>query len=74
MFDHERPRQDFHEGETLVIDLLADHLKQLRRTHRVKTLEGFGTLPDGTFDPARGDLDFLIVFQPTTGGSETLTC
>jgi predicted nucleotidyltransferase len=30
----------------------------------VKTLELFGSAADGTFDPSRSDLDFLVEFSP----------
>lgn len=54
-----------------MIDLIEQHraeLEALCRKHRVKTLEVFGSAADGTFDPARSDLDFLVEFLPDTGG------
>jgi predicted nucleotidyltransferase len=50
-----------------MIDAIEQHraeLDELCRKHRVKTLELFGSAADGTFDPARSDLDFLVEFQP----------
>ena len=50
-----------------MIDLIEQHragLEELCRTYRVKTLEVFGSAADGTFDPARSDLDFLVQFAP----------
>jgi uncharacterized protein len=50
-----------------MIDLIHKHrqeLQQLCRRHHVKTLELFGSAADGTFDPARSDLDFLLEFLP----------
>jgi predicted nucleotidyltransferase len=37
-------------------------LEKLCRRYRVQTLEVFGSASDGTFDPARSDLDFLVRF------------
>ena len=39
-------------------------LAELCRKYRVKTLEVFGSVADGTFDPERSDLDFLVEFLP----------
>jgi uncharacterized protein len=43
-------------------------LDELCREYRVKTLELFGSAADGTFDPARSDLDFLVEFLPVEEG------
>ena len=54
-----------------MIDLIEQHrteLGALCSKHRVKTLEIFGSAVDGTFDPARSDLDFLVEFQPLEPG------
>src|SRR5260370_42201137 len=54
-----------------MIDLI-DHrraeLVALCRKHHVKTLEVFGSAADGSFDPARSDLDFLLEFLPAAAG------
>lgn len=50
-----------------MIELLETHrleLEQLCRRHYVKRLEVFGSAVDGTFDPVRSDLDFLLEFLP----------
>jgi predicted nucleotidyltransferase len=50
-----------------MIPLIEEHraeLEALCRRHGVKTLELFGSAADGTFDPARSDLDFLVEFLP----------
>lgn len=41
----------------------------LCRTHGVRRLELFGSAVDGSFDPKRSDLDFLVEFaeQPRRG-------
>jgi uncharacterized protein len=39
-------------------------LKELCRRYHVKTLEVFGSAADGSFDPSRSDLDFLLEFLP----------
>jgi hypothetical protein len=39
-------------------------LAELCRRHHVKTLEVFGSVVAGNFDPSRSDLDFLVDFQP----------
>jgi predicted nucleotidyltransferase len=44
------------------------HLDDLCRSHRVRRLELFGSAADGTFDPARSDLDFLVEFLPLQEG------
>jgi len=50
-----------------MIELLEQHraeLHELCHKYRVKTLEVFGSATDGTWDPARSDLDFLLEFLP----------
>jgi predicted nucleotidyltransferase len=54
-----------------MIDLIEQHrpeLTDLCRRFRVRTLEVFGSAADGTFDPARSDLDFLVEFLPLDAG------
>jgi uncharacterized protein len=54
-----------------VIEMIEQHraeLEELCRKYDVKTLELFGSAADGTFDPARSDLDFLVDFQPVENG------
>ncbi len=49
-----------------MIDLIQQHrgeLKALCRQYHVKTLELFGSATDGTWDPVRSDLDFLVDFH-----------
>jgi predicted nucleotidyltransferase len=51
-----------------MIDLIEQHRDQLVslcRNYHVRRLEVFGSAADGTFDPARSDLDFLVEFLPT---------
>ncbi len=40
----------------------------LCRQHRVRRLEVFGSAADGTFDPERSDMDFLVEFFPLEPG------
>ena len=50
-----------------MIPLIDQHraaLDELCRRHHVKTLELFGSAVDGTFEPTRSDLDFLVEFLP----------
>ena len=47
-----------------LIDRHRSELETLCRKYHVKTLEIFGSAADGTWDPARSDLDFLIDFLP----------
>ena len=50
-----------------MLDLIETHrgeLDELCRKYHVKTLELFGSAADGSFDPARSDLDFLLEFLP----------
>ncbi len=51
-----------------VIDAQRTELAVLCRTHRVRRLELFGSAADGTFDPARSDLDFLVEYLPPRPG------
>jgi predicted nucleotidyltransferase len=54
-----------------MIELIEGHrqeLDELCRRHRVRTLELFGSAADGTFDPGRSDLDFLVEFHPLEPG------
>lgn len=46
-----------------VIDGQRTELAALCSTHRVRRLELFGSAADGTFDPSRSDLDFLVEYQ-----------
>jgi len=45
------------------IDTQRDQLEKLCRKHRVRRLEVFGSAADGTFDPERSDLDFLVEYE-----------
>jgi predicted nucleotidyltransferase len=50
-----------------MIDLITQHraeLEALCRKYHVRTLEVFGSAADGTWDPKRSDLDFLVEFLP----------
>ncbi len=50
-----------------MIDLIQQHqveLEALCRQYHVKSLELFGSATDGTWDPERSDLDFLLEFLP----------
>lgn len=54
-----------------MIDLIEHHrtsLAELCRRHAVQSLELFGSAADGTFDPDRSDLDFLVEFMPEAAG------
>jgi len=52
-----------------LIERQRPELAALCRKQRVKTLELFGSAADGTFDPARSDLDFLVEFLPEAADS-----
>ena len=43
-------------------------IAELCRRHRVCRLEVFGSAADGTFDPKRSDLDFLVEYFPLSPG------
>src|SRR5947207_7884680 len=54
-----------------MIALIEDkqiELDKLCRKHHVRRLDVFGSAADGTFDPARSDLDFLVDFMPLPEG------
>ena len=46
-----------------IIDAQRSELESLCRKHRVRRLEVFGSAADGTFDPVRSDLDFLVEYE-----------
>jgi predicted nucleotidyltransferase len=46
-----------------IIDAQRTELESLCRKHRVRRLEVFGSGADGTFDPERSDLDFLVEYE-----------
>lgn len=45
-----------------IIDAQRSKLESLCRKHRVRQLEVFGSAADGTFDPDRSDIDFLVEY------------
>ena len=49
-----------------IIDAQRTELESLCRKHRVRRLEVFGSAADGTFDPARSDIDFLVEYEKLT--------
>jgi len=54
-----------------MIELIERHrpeIDELCKTYRVKRLELFGSAADGTWDPARSDVDFLLEFLPGGNG------
>lgn len=48
-----------------VTERLSD-VRVLCEKHHVRGLWVFGSAVDGSFDPARSDLDFLVEFHPLT--------
>ncbi len=46
-----------------VIDEQKERLEVLCRQHHVRRLEVFGSAADGTFDPDKSDLDFLVEYE-----------
>ena len=58
-------------AEVEVLDLIEQNrgaLEELCRRYHVKRLDIFGSAVTGKFDPARSDLDFLVVFQELEPG------
>lgn len=51
------------------IENQTEQLAALCRKHRVRKLEVFGSAADGTFDPARSDIDFLVEYLPLEPGA-----
>jgi predicted nucleotidyltransferase len=51
-----------------IIDAQRSELESLCRKHRVRRLEVFGSAADGTFDPVRSDLDFLVEYEQLSPG------
>jgi len=52
-----------------VVSSKQDRLEALCRRFGVKRLELFGSASDGRFYSEGSDLDFLVVFDPSVGGS-----
>jgi len=52
-----------------IINTQRIELESLCRKHRVRRLEVFGSAADGTFDPTRSDIDFLVDFFPFKPGT-----
>src|SRR3712207_3903826 len=48
----------------IIGDQHREALTGLGRQFAVQRLELFGSAANGTFDPRRSDLDFLVVFEP----------
>ncbi len=46
-----------------VIEDQRHSLEALCRKHHVRRLEVFGSAADGTFDPDKSDLDFLVEYE-----------
>lgn len=53
---------------TAIVSSRRDELAELCRRFRVLRLEVFGSAADGTFDPTRSDLDFLVTYEPLSPG------
>ena len=51
------------------IENQTEQLAALCRKYRVRKLEVFGSAADGTFDPDRSDIDFLVDYLPIEPGS-----
>lgn len=54
-----------------MIDEIHHHQDELRRLceqHKVRRLELFGSARGEGFDPEASDLDFLVEFEPLSGG------
>ena len=51
-----------------VIEQHREEIEALCRRFHVARLEVFGSAADGSFDPARSDVDLLIEFQPLEPG------
>src|SRR4051812_36156512 len=54
-----------------MIDLIQQRRAEidlLCRSYSVRALELFGSAAEGTFDPARSDLDFVVDFLPLQPG------
>ena len=52
-----------------MINAQRSEVEALCRKHQVRRLEVFGSAADGTFDPARSDIDFLVDFFPFKPGT-----
>jgi predicted nucleotidyltransferase len=52
---------------TDVLDAHRDEVVALCRRFGVQRLDVFGSAASDAFDPARSDIDFLVVLEPPTG-------
>lgn len=51
-----------------IIQAQRSELESLCCKHPVRRLEVFGSAADGTFDPARSDIDFLVEYEELQPG------
>jgi len=51
-----------------IVEERREELAEICRRRRVRKLEIFGSAADGTFDPSRSDLDFLVEYEPLQEG------
>ena len=51
-----------------IIEDCLPAIRSLCELRNVRQLEVFGSAADGTFDPERSDLDFLVEFEPLSPG------
>ena len=47
-----------------IIESRRAEIAELCRRYHVRRLEVFGSAADGSFDPARSDVDFLVELEP----------
>jgi predicted nucleotidyltransferase len=64
--------QRYNFGVTPLPSLITDHIDEIRELcgmYGVKRLAVFGSAVNGTFDPARSDVDFVVEFE-TSGRTD----
>ena len=51
-----------------IVEERKQELAEICRRRKVRRLEIFGSAADGTFDPSRSDLDFLVEYEALEPG------
>lgn len=51
-------------GMIPLLEAKQEAIAEVCRQYQVRRLEVFGSAVDGSFDPGRSDVDFLVEFQP----------
>ena len=70
MLERHADRKSVKAVATDLAEANRQELADLCREYDVVSLELFGSAADGTFDPQRSDLDFLVEFESSSARGE----